>query len=87
LRKLGSKWTLLVLRELLKEPMRFSKLQKAIPGISSKSLARTLARLEKEGLVERKVNATRPPQVAYSLVHNDPILREVIDALFRWGSR
>ena len=86
LRKLGNRWTLLVLRELLDGPKRFNHLRKSIAGIPPKSLARTLVRLDKDGLVQRQVNSARPPQVTYSLVHNDPILREVIDALFRWGS-
>ncbi|MBZ5698153.1 MAG: helix-turn-helix transcriptional regulator [Acidobacteriia bacterium] len=86
LRKLGSRWTLLVLRELLGGRRRFSELRKAIPQVPAKSLARVLAKLEKDGLVQRTVNSMRPPQVSYSLVHNDPILRQVIDALFRYGS-
>ena len=86
LRKLGSRWTLLVLRELLGGRRRFSALRKAIPQVPAKSLARVLAKLEKDGLVQRTVNSMRPPQVSYSLVHNDPILRQVIDALFRYGS-
>ena len=86
LRKLGNRWTLLVLRELFVGPRRFSELRKAIPQVPAKSLARVLAKLEKDGLIRRTVNSMRPPQVTYSLVHNDPILREVIDALFRYGS-
>ena len=85
LRKLGSRWALVVLRELLNGPTRFNNLQRNLPQIPAKSRARVLENLEKEGLVRRKVDSTRPPRVSYSILHNDPILREVIDALFRWG--
>ena len=87
LRKLGSRWTLLVLRELFSWGRRFSELRKANPQVPAKSLARVLAKLEEDGLIQRTVNATRPPQVGYSLIYKDPILREVIEALFRYGSK
>lgn len=86
-RKLGTRWTLLVMRALVAGPHRFSELRKLAPQVPVKSLARVLAKLEEEGLVDRNVTATRPPQVTYSLVAEDPILSEVIDALFRWGSK
>ena len=85
LRKLGGRWALLVLRELLDRPRRFSELKKPIPWISTTSLSRVLARLEREGFVERKVVATRPVRVTYSIVRKDPLLRKVIDDLTLWG--
>jgi DNA-binding HxlR family transcriptional regulator len=87
LRKLGSRWTLLVLRELFGGRRRFSELRKGIPQVPAKSLVRVLAKLETDGLIKRTVNSTRPPQVVYSIVYKDPILRQVIDALFRYGSK
>ncbi|MCH7767277.1 MAG: helix-turn-helix transcriptional regulator, partial [Acidobacteria bacterium] len=51
LRKLGGRWALLVLRELLDQPRRFNELKKPIPWISTTSLSRVLARLEREGFV------------------------------------
>lgn len=87
LRKLGNRWTLMVLRELFGGHRRFSELRKGIPQVPAKSLARVLAKLEKDGLVRRTVNFTRPPQVAYTLIHHDPILREVINALYKYGSK
>ncbi len=85
LRKLGGRWALLVLRELLDRPRRFSELKKPIPWISTTSLSRVLARLEREGFVERKVVATRPVRITYSVVRKDPLLRKVIDDLTLWG--
>ncbi len=85
LRKLGGRWALLVLRELLDQPRRFSELKKPLPWISTTSLSRVLARLEREGFVERKVVATRPVRITYSIVRKDPLLRKVIDDLTLWG--
>jgi DNA-binding HxlR family transcriptional regulator len=85
LRKVGNQWSLLVLNELMKGPRRFSELQAAVPQISGKSLSRVLSKLQKEGLIRRKVTSTRPPQVIYSLIRKDPALRKAIDALSRWG--
>ncbi len=85
--KLGSRWTLLVLRALSDRPRRFCEFRKLAPEVPSKSLARVLAKLEKDGLVHRKVTPTRPPQVTYALAAEDPLLTEVIETLFRWGSQ
>lgn len=87
LRKLGSRWTLLVLRALSDGPRRPSDFRKLAPQIPTKSLARVLAKLEKEGLVNRQVASTHPPHVIYTLAAEDPLLTEVIETLFRWGSQ
>jgi DNA-binding HxlR family transcriptional regulator len=76
-----------VVRALSGRSRRFSELLRDIPQIPSKSLARVLSKLEMEGLIRREVNAGRPPQVTYSLIGNDPLMSDVIDALFRWGSK
>ena len=85
--KLGSRWTLMVLRELFDGPRRFNQLHKSLPWVSGRSLTRVLKRLEGDGLIERTVNSNRPPEVSYSLSSNDPMLREIIDALSRWGTK
>ena len=85
LRKLGGRWALLDLRELLDRPRRFSELKKPLPWISTTSLSRVLARLEREGFVERKVAATRSVRITYSVVRKDLLLRKVIDDLTLWG--
>jgi DNA-binding HxlR family transcriptional regulator len=85
--KLGSRWSLLVLRILGSGPHRFCEFRKLAPQIPAKSLARVLAKLQEEGLVGRRVSSTRPPHVTYSLTTHDPSLGEAIDALFKWGSK
>jgi len=85
--KVGRRWALLVLRELLDGPQRFSKLNKSIPWVSGRSLTRVLKKLEFDGLILRKVDGGRPPKVSYSLSGDDPMLRDIIDAMFRWGTK
>ena len=85
LRKLGGTWKLLLLRELWDRPRRFRDLRRALPWISSTSLARGLKELERDGLISRTVLGTRPPEVTYALVHNDLNLRKAIDHLTLWG--
>ena len=84
-KEVGGKWALLVLRELFDQPRRFNELKKPLPWISITSLSRVLARLEREGFVERKVVATWPVRITYSVVRKDPLLRKVIDDLTLWG--
>jgi DNA-binding HxlR family transcriptional regulator len=62
-----SRWGSLVLLVLLDGTLRFSELARCIGGVSEKMLAQTLQALEADGLVLRKVYATIPPKVEYSL--------------------
>jgi len=62
-----SRWGLLVLARLGKEPVRFGALVRSIEGISEKMLSQTLKVLEQEGLVVRQEWDERPPRVEYSL--------------------
>ena len=77
----------MVLGELLDGPRRFNQLHRRLPWVSGKSLTRVLAKLERNGLIKRNVHRTRPPNVSYSLSMNDPMLREIIDAVLRWGTK
>jgi DNA-binding HxlR family transcriptional regulator len=85
LQQLGNRWTLIVIRQLFDGPLRFSEIQRAVPEVPVKSLSRVLHCLQEEGLVQRKVEPSSPPQVSYSMVQSDPNLRRIIDALCKWG--
>ena len=69
LARVGDKWSLLVMHELLVHPapMRFSELRKAIPDISQKVLTATLRNLIADGFLVRKVYAEVPPRTEYAL--------------------
>jgi DNA-binding HxlR family transcriptional regulator len=63
---LTSRWTVLVLTVLLKEPHRYHQLRTAVGGISDKMLSATLRSLTEHGLVCREVGPGQPPAVTYS---------------------
>lgn len=84
---LGERWTLLVVRELLVGPQRFSDLRRRLPGVSSSVLTERLERLERRGIVRR---AQLPPPAAsavYELDEAGQALLPVVTELIRWGSR
>lgn len=70
---------------LYNEPLRFSELRRVVVGISQQMLTRTLKALERDGLVDRKVYATNPPQVEYSLTARGVSLSQPVRALAEWA--
>ena len=70
------KWSLSVLNELCERPCRFNELRRAIPAVTQKSLTATLRRLERNGIVDRHVVATRPVAVEYRITRLGKTLRE-----------
>ena len=83
---IGNKWKLLIIRNLLRAPQRFSELKRTIPGISQKVLTDNLRALEAEGLIDREVFAEVPPRVVYSISALGDTLRPIIDAMQAWGT-
>lgn len=83
----GHRWTLLILRELLLGPKRFTDLRHGLPGIANNLLADRLRQLQADGLV---VQRDMPPPAAstvYELTAAGRDLREAVQALIRWGGR
>ena len=62
---IGSKWRLLIMRDLLEGPHRFGELRKSVEGISQKMLTSNLRQMEQAGLVIRRVYPEVPPHVEY----------------------
>ena len=81
----GSKWKLLILRNLLARPWRFNELRKDLEGISQKVLTDSLRSMEEDGLVARTVYPEVPPRVEYRLTDLGESLRPILDAMQRWG--
>lgn len=83
----GGRWTLLIVRDLLIGPKRFSELQEGLPGIPTNILSSRLRELEEGGLVQRTLLSRPGSSVAYELT---PYGHELEDALIRlgvWGAR
>ncbi|MFI9596282.1 winged helix-turn-helix transcriptional regulator [Nonomuraea sp. NPDC052265] len=84
--RLGDKWTVLVIVELAKGVRRFGELHRAIPGISQRMLTLTTRRLCRDGLIDRTVYPTIPPQVEYRLTPIGESLAKAIASLAGWSS-
>ncbi|GAA5063378.1 winged helix-turn-helix transcriptional regulator [Nocardia callitridis] len=80
------KWSLQILDCLCERPLRFNELRRAIPVVTQKSLTAALRRLERNGMVERVVTATRPVAVEYRVASVGKSLQDLIDALLRWST-
>ncbi len=85
IRIVGSTWKLIIIRYLLDGPKGFNELLRAIHGLNSKTLSRTLKQLQQDGLVERRVVALQPFSVEYRLTEKGQALQPVIQALRKWG--
>lgn len=83
--RLADKWAVLVLGRLDDKPVRFNQLKREIDGISQKVLSQVLKKLERDGLVSRKVFATVPVTVEYSITPLGRTLSATVDALRRWA--
>ena len=81
---IGNKWKLLIIRNLLASPQRFTEMLRSIP-ISQKVLTDNLRALEKDGLIVRQAFAEVPPRVIYSLSALGNSLRPIMDAMEAWG--
>ena len=82
--RIAGKWSLLTIALLDGGPLRFTKLQRRIDGISQRMLAVTLRQLERDGLVTRTVYPVVPPRVDYALTALGATLLETIQALVNW---
>ncbi|HEX4215998.1 MAG TPA: winged helix-turn-helix transcriptional regulator [Candidatus Dormibacteraeota bacterium] len=83
----GERWALLVVRELLFGPKRFSDLGRGLPGISENVLSQRLRELEEAGLVRRRRLGPPASTGVYDLTDRGADLEAVLLALSRWGSR
>ena len=82
---IGSKWKLLIMRNLLARPWRFNELQKSIDGISQKARTEALRSMEADGIVIRTAYPEVPPRVEYSLTELGESMRPIIKSMESWG--
>ena len=83
---IGSKWKLLIMRNLLQRPWRFNELKKDLEGISQKVLTDSLRSMEADGIVTRTVYPEVPPRVEYALSDLGESMRPIMDAMAVWGT-
>lgn len=87
LKIIGSKWTILIIRDLLDGKKRFGELRKSLDGVSPKTLSERLKSLEKEGIAIRKIYPEVPPRVEYSLTKRGQSLAAIIISMKDWGEK
>lgn len=83
---IGSKWKLLIMRNLLARPWRFNELKKNLEGISQKVLTDSLRSMEADGIITRTVYPEVPPRVEYALSDLGESMRPIMDAMEIWGT-
>lgn len=82
---IGSKWKLLIMRNLMARPWRFNELKKDLEGISQKVLTDSLRSMESDGIITRTVYPEVPPRVEYALSELGESMRPIMKAMEDWG--
>jgi DNA-binding HxlR family transcriptional regulator len=85
LEQVANKWTVLILNVLCTQPARFNDLKRRLDGITHKALADALKRLERNGLISRRVLPTQPIGVEYTITTLGASLRDPFAALYSWS--
>lgn len=83
----GDRWTLLLVRDLLRGARRFADFHVSLPGIPPNILSHRLKLMEEHGLVTRRLYSEHPPRAEYELTPRGQELGVVIAALASWGTR
>lgn len=83
---IGSKWKVLILRDLMDGTRRFSELKKSIGTITQKVLTSNLRDMEACGLLTRTVYPEVPPRVEYTLTQTGYSLKPILDSMVDWGT-
>ena len=82
----GGKYKALILWHLAEKKLRFSQLNKLIPGATAKMLTQQLREMEAQNLIHREVYPVVPPKVEYSLTDLGVSLMPVLVAMRNWGA-
>jgi DNA-binding HxlR family transcriptional regulator len=84
---IGEKWSLLILRDLLRKgPLRFQEIEAGLPGVAPNTVSARLKTLETQGVVATRLYERHPPRYEYLLTEKGKSLRPVLKALSAWGS-
>lgn len=87
LEQVANKWSVLILTVLCSQPSRFNAIKRRLDPITHKSLTEALRRLERNGLVSRRVIASSPVAVEYSITPLGRTLQEPFIALVSWAKQ
>jgi DNA-binding HxlR family transcriptional regulator len=82
---LGDRWSLLVVRDLIRGKRRFAEFLESSEGIPTNTLSDRLARLRRAGIITAQHYSVHPPRVEYQLTAKGEDLRPMIRAMVEWG--
>lgn len=82
--QIADKWSVLILAALCAGPLRFNVIKRRLDGITQKALTQTLRRLERNGIVERRVITASPIAVEYRITPLGHTLKQPFQALYAW---
>jgi DNA-binding HxlR family transcriptional regulator len=85
--RIADKWTVLIVGALKDNKKRFGELRREVGGVSQKMLTQTLKGLERDGIVTRRVFATVPPRVEYSLTDLGRTLIGMLESIRDWSEK
>lgn len=85
LEQIANKWAVLILSVLCTQPARFNDLKRRLDGITHKALSDALKRLERNGLISRRILQTQPIGVEYTITALGSSLRDPFAALYGWS--
>jgi len=83
--QVANKWAVMILTVLTEKPTRFNQFRRRLEGVTHKALTQALRRLERNGLIARKVLATSPVAVEYSITDLGRTLQVPLGAAFDWA--
>lgn len=84
---IGCKWTLAILQVIKSGKKRPGQIRRLIPGLTTKVMNERLTKLQRFGLLERKVYAESPPRVEYSLTRRGIAFNHVLAAIERFAQK
>lgn len=82
--QITDKWSVLILGSLCEKPLRFNEIRRRLDGITQKALTQSLRRLERSGILARRVIASSQVAVEYSITPLGATLEEPFKALYAW---
>jgi DNA-binding HxlR family transcriptional regulator len=83
--QVANKWAVMILTTLAERPARFNETKRRLEGITHKALTQALRRLERNGLIARRVLATSPVAVEYSITPLGKTLQTPFQAVYDWS--
>jgi DNA-binding HxlR family transcriptional regulator len=83
--QVANKWSVMILTLLSEKPTRFNEIRRRLEGVTHKALTQALRRLERNGLIARKVLATSPVAVEYSITDLGRTLQVPFAAVYEWA--